>query len=69
MQRVFLWTGILMAALFLGCGFVFLCSDFLIERLPKPNRIWFGIIFIVYGGFRAARQYNQFKKMQREDNE
>ena len=29
----------------------------------------FGIFFIVYGGFRAARQYNQFKKMQREDNE
>jgi len=69
MQRVFLWAGVLMATLFLGCGFVFLCSDFLIERLPKPNRTWFGIIFIVYGGFRAARQYNQFKKMQREDNE
>lgn len=69
MQRVFLWTGVLMAALFLGCGFVFLCSDFLIEQLPKPNRTWFGIIFIVYGGFRAARQYNQFKKLKKEDNE
>jgi hypothetical protein len=69
MQRVFLWTGVLMAALFLGCGFVFLCSDFLIDRFPKPNRTWFGFIFLAYGGFRAARQYNQFKKLKREDNE
>lgn len=51
-----------MAALFLGCGFVFLSTDFLLEKLPKPNRTWFGIIFIIYGGFRAARQYNQYKK-------
>lgn len=69
MQRAFLITGIIMAALFIGCGFVFLSTDFMIEKLPKPNRIWFGIIFIVYGGFRAVRQYNQYKKMQQEENE
>jgi hypothetical protein len=69
MQRVFLWTGTLMAALFIGCGFVFLCSDFMLEQLPKPKRTWFGILFLVYGGFRAVRQYNQFKKTKREENE
>ncbi|HTA60804.1 MAG TPA: hypothetical protein VK835_00030 [Bacteroidia bacterium] len=69
MQRAFLITGIIMAALFIGCGFVFLCTDFLIERLPKPDRIWLSIIFIVYGGFRSVRQYNRYKKMQQEENE
>ncbi|HKC68282.1 MAG TPA: hypothetical protein VKG26_08630 [Bacteroidia bacterium] len=69
MQRAFFITGTVMAALFIGCGFVFLCTGFLIERLPKPDRIWFGIIFIAYGGFRAVRQYNQYKKMKQEENE
>ena len=58
-----------MAALFIGCGFIFLCTDFLLERLPKPNRTWFGILFIIYGGFRAGRQYYQFKKLKREEEE
>ena len=58
-----------MAALFIGCGFVFLGTNFLIERLPKPDRIWLGVIFIVYGGFRGARQYNRYKKMKQEENE
>lgn len=69
MQQALLWTGILMAAVFIGCGFVFLCSDVLIDKLPKPNRTWLGVAFLAYGGFRAARQYNQFKRMKREENE
>jgi hypothetical protein len=69
MQRAFLITGIIMAALFIGCGFVFLGTNFLIERLPKPDRIWLGVIFIAYGGFRGARQYNRYKKMNQEENE
>jgi hypothetical protein len=69
MQRAFLVTGIIMAALFIGCGFVFIGTDFLIEKLPSPNRYYFGIVFMVYGGFRAFRQYKQYKKMQVEENE
>jgi len=69
MQRAFLITGIIMAALFIGCGFVFLCTNVLIEKLPTPNRYYFGIVFIVYGGFRAVRQYNRYKKMKLEENE
>lgn len=67
MQRAFLITGIIMAALFIGCGFVFLCSNVLIEKLPAPKRYWFGIVFIIYGGFRLVRQYNQYKKTKQEN--
>jgi hypothetical protein len=69
MQRAFLITGIIMAALFIGCGFVFICGNFMIEKLPAPNRYWFGGLFIVYGGFRAYRQYNQYKKLKEGENE
>ena len=69
MQRTFFYSGIVMAALFLGCGFVFLCSDFMIDKYPRPSRTWFAIVFLAYGGFRAARQYHQYKKMKADEHE
>ena len=63
MQRALLITGTIMAALFIGCGFVLLFTNVLIEKIPQPNRNWGGFVFIAYGGFRAYRQYKQYKKL------
>ena len=69
LQIVLFWFGIVMAAVFICCGFAFLLNDTLMAKLPKTNRIILGIVFILYGAFRATRQYNQYKKMQRPDRD
>jgi hypothetical protein len=66
-RLVLFWFGTFMATAIICCGFLFLTTDILIERLPPPRRTWFAIIFLVYGGFRAYRQYAQFKRMQQDE--
>ena len=69
LKTTLFWFGMVMAAVFICCGFAFLLSDFLIANVPKPNRTYLGYVFIFYGAFRAARQYNRFKIMQRHDRD
>ena len=64
---VLFWFGTLMAAVFICCGFAFLLTDFLVVNVPKPNRTYLGIVFIIYGSFRAVRQYNQYKRNLRQN--
>src|SRR4051812_26810108 len=61
MNTVLFWFGILMAAVFICCGFSFLFTNFLLANVPKPNRTYLGYVFIVYGAFRATRQYSRYK--------
>ena len=68
LQIVLFWFGIVMAAVFICCGIAFLLSDAMPIKLPKTNRIILGVVFIAYGSFRATRQYGQYKKTQRPDN-
>jgi hypothetical protein len=67
LQIVLFWIGIIMAAVFICCGFIFLLTGFLIASLPKPNRTILGFVFIFYGAFRATRQYSRYKKMQQQN--
>ena len=69
LQTTLFWFGIVMAAVFICCGFAFLISDFLLANVPKPNRTYIGIVFIVYGAFRGTRQYKQYKKMQQPNKD
>jgi len=69
LQTVLFWFGVLMAAVFICCGFAFLFTDFLLKNVPQPNRNWLGFIFIIYGSFRAARQYAQYKRAKRTEDE
>lgn len=68
-QKALFWFGTFMAAAFLCCGFLFLLSNILIENFPEPNRTWLGVLFLVYAGYRGARQYLQYKKLYRPNNE
>lgn len=69
MKTALFWFGTVMAAAFLCCGFLFLLSDALIENFPPPNRTWLGVLFIVYAGYRGARQYVLFKKLKQNQDE
>ncbi len=68
-QMALFWFGTIMAAAFLCCGFIFLCSDVMIENFPQPKRNWLGILFLIYGGYRGVRQYFLFKKLKQTENE
>ncbi|MBS1647029.1 MAG: hypothetical protein JST67_06790 [Bacteroidetes bacterium] len=61
MHKAFLISGFIFAALFMGCGFALLCTSFLIEKIPEPNRTWGGFVFIAYGAFRLYRQIKTVK--------
>ncbi|HXB39872.1 MAG TPA: hypothetical protein VNZ49_04970 [Bacteroidia bacterium] len=69
MQTALFWFGTIMAAAFLCCGLLFLCSDVMIDNFPPPNRKWLGILFLVYAGYRGARQYIKFKKLKHDNDE
>ena len=68
MQTALFWFGNIMAAAFLCCGFLFLCSNFLIEKVPAPNRMYLGLLMLLYAGFRASRQYKFYKKIKQQDH-
>lgn len=65
-QKALFWFGTVMAAAFLCCGFLFLTSNFLIEKVPAPNRTYMGIVFLLYAGFRGTRQYKVFKQLKQK---
>lgn len=68
-QTVLFWFGIAMAAVFICCGFAFLLNDSLLKNVQRPNRTILGIVFILYGSFRATRQYNRYKILQQHDED
>ena len=53
--------------LILFLGVMMLISDVAIDRVPKPNRTYLGIVFILYSGYRGYRANKQFKQMQNEE--
>jgi DMSO/TMAO reductase YedYZ heme-binding membrane subunit len=67
-QMALFWFGTIMAAAFLCCGFLFLLSNFLIERVPLPNRTYLGIVMLFYAGFRGTRQYKMYQRIKRGDD-
>ena len=69
MQKVLFWFGMIMAAVFICCGFFFLLNKTFLERVPETNRTILGIVFILYGSFRATRQYSRYKQLQQRRDE
>lgn len=60
---VLFWFGTIMAAAFLCCGFVFLFTNFLIDNVPPPNRIYLGLLFLLYAAYRMSRQYRLYVRL------
>lgn len=69
LQKVLFWFGMIMAAVFICCGFFFLLNKTFLERVPATNRMILGIVFILYGSFRATRQYARYKQLQQRNEE
>lgn len=69
LQKMLFWFGMIMAAVFICCGFFFLLNKTFLDRVPETNRTILGIVFILYGSFRATRQYNRYKILKQRDEE
>lgn len=66
-QTALFWFGMIMAAVFICCGFIFLLNKTFLPVLADTKRTILGIVFLMYGAFRATRQYTNYKRMQREN--
>ncbi len=62
-NKIVLIFGVLVAIFILFFGIVLLGTDLFIEKIPKPNRTFVGVIFILYAIFRGWRARQQFIKM------
>ena len=66
-KRIFLIFKCFMVLVYLGMGFMILYLNVLPLSLGKTGRIFFGIIFILYGIFRFYTLYKSF--MEKSDEE
>jgi hypothetical protein len=58
--------SLVVVCLILVLGIGMITTDIAIEKIPKPNRIYLGFVFIVYAAYRAYRANNQYKQMKNE---
>jgi hypothetical protein len=58
-------SGAFFGGLIFLLGIGLLSTEVLTERIPKPNRTYLGIVFLVYGiyrGYRAKLHYDRLKR-------
>lgn len=67
-QRLYMYVGALMSILILVMGIGLLATNALYETIPPPNRMYIGIIFIIYSIFRGVRVYQQYKRLKQNEN-
>ncbi len=58
-----------MLLVFLALGYLFLATPFLIDRFPKPNRIYIGLLLVGWAVFRGIMVWQRYKRMKREDED
>ena len=66
-NKITLVFGAIVVALILVMGIGLLCTTILIEKIPKPNRTYLGLVFIFYASFRAYRIFKSFKDSKTND--
>jgi hypothetical protein len=69
-ERISFISSAFIGSLIFIAGIALLATNMLYEQIPKPNRTWLGIVFIVYGiyrGYRAKLQYDRMKHENRSN--
>lgn len=54
--------GLFMILFYLGMAYIMIFSPIFVERISAPLRYGMGVLFFLYGIFRAYRQYKDFIK-------
>ena len=62
-NKIVLIFGLIVAVFILFFGITLLCTNMFIDKIPKPNRTFLGIVFILYAAFRGYRAKMAFDKM------
>jgi len=55
--------SLVVVCLILFLGVMLLSTEIVIEKVPRPNRTYLGIVFILYSIYRGYRANKQFKQM------
>jgi hypothetical protein len=58
-----------MLVVYLGLGYLFIGTHMMIDRFPKPNRIYIGLVLVGWAVFRGFMVWQRYKRMQREDED
>ena len=67
LHTISVWFGLLMILLVVSGAFVFSFSDFMIDRLNGPKRIFFVVILLAYAIYRGFRLFSVLKQSQNDD--
>lgn len=59
----------MMLMVFLGLGYFFLGTNMMIDKFPKPNRTYIGLLLVGWALFRGFMVYQRYKRMQQQDDE
>jgi hypothetical protein len=66
-QKIILALSAVIAAFILFMGVMLLATDKFSDRIQSPNRIYIGVLFVVYALYRGYRAKQQYDKMKREE--
>ena len=65
--KISLIFSLTMLLAYFGLGYLFIATDFAINRWPKPNRIYIGLVITGWGIFRGYMIWQKYKRMKNED--
>lgn len=56
-----------MLVIYLGLGYFFLGTDLMIDKFPRPNRTYIGLVLVGWGLFRGFMIWQRYKRMKQDD--
>ncbi|MSP69894.1 MAG: hypothetical protein EXR20_06445 [Bacteroidetes bacterium] len=68
-EKISLGFSIIMICVFLGIAFLFLFTELLSDRYPKPNRTYIGLLLGAWACFRGASIWLRYKKIKSENED
>jgi hypothetical protein len=67
--KISLIIALSMMTVYLSLGYLFLGTSMWIDRFPKPNRTYIGLVLVGWALFRGFMVWQRYKRMQNDDEE
>jgi len=67
--KINLVVSLTMLLIFLGLGYLFIGTNIWIDRYPKPNRVYIGLVLVGWSIFRGITVWMKYKRMKNENED
>ncbi|MBI3511652.1 MAG: hypothetical protein HY064_13405 [Bacteroidetes bacterium] len=67
--KITLLLSFSMVFIFLGLGYLFLATNVMPDRFPKPNRIYIGLVLVVWALFRGVTVWLKYKRELKDEED